>query len=48
MVWLKKILTDAFIWFYMYRITFVPHFNPYFVTISHCPGGVGPFINEDF
>jgi hypothetical protein len=41
-VWLKNILPHIFILFYMCRIIFVLHLNPYFVTMGHCCGGVGP------
>jgi hypothetical protein len=41
-VWLKKILAPTFILFYMCRIIFALHLNPYFVTVGHCPGGLGP------
>jgi hypothetical protein len=46
-VWLKQILSDTFIWFHMSRIIFVLHFNQYFVTVGHCPGGWGHLKNED-
>jgi hypothetical protein len=40
-VWLKNTLPQTFILFYMCRIIFVLHLNPYFVTVGHCPGGMG-------
>ena len=42
-VWLKNILPHTFILFYMCRMIFVLHLNPYFVTVGHCPGGWGHF-----
>jgi hypothetical protein len=36
------------VWFPEARIKFVLHFNPYFVTMGHCPGGLGPLKYEDF
>jgi hypothetical protein len=40
-VQLKNIFPYTFILFYMRRIIFVLHLNPYFVTVGHCPGGWG-------
>jgi hypothetical protein len=41
-VWRKNILPHTFILFCMCRMKFGLHLNPYFVTVGHCPGGVGP------